>query len=113
MKQKYQPKNAKIYMELNEEESKVEINGEIEDLVFLLSVTLQQSPSFIHVLKLAIDFDQYEKSKNKLLQKAYEFCDENDKSTEFMLQYMQDVADVDLDSVLLFLEESNIFVSFF
>lgn len=39
------------------------------------------------------------------LKEAWEWCDENDKSTEFMLQFMQDVAKVDLDCVLNFLEK--------
>ena len=38
------------------------------------------------------------------LQKAQEYCDKNDKSTEFMLEYMQDQAGVDLDTVIKFLE---------
>ena len=33
-------------------------------------------------------------------------CDEEDRSTEYMLQYMQDMAGVDLDTVLAFIEES-------
>ena len=43
------------------------------------------------------------KQTKKLLKHAQEFCDEQDKSTEFMLQYMQDVANVDLDTVLEYL----------
>lgn len=42
-----------------------------------------------------------EQTKTKLLE-AKQFCDDNDKSTEFMLQYMQDYAGVDLDCVLIF-----------
>lgn len=42
-----------------------------------------------------------------LLKEAQDYCDENDKSTEFMLEYMQDVAHVDLDCVLAFLEKNN------
>jgi hypothetical protein len=38
-----------------------------------------------------------------LLQQAQEYCDENDKSDEFMLQYMQDVAHVSLDTVIKYL----------
>lgn len=38
---------------------------------------------------------------------AWDYCDENDKSTEFMLQYMQDVAGVDLDCVISFLEKTT------
>lgn len=44
------------------------------------------------------------KPKTKdLLFKSWAYCDKHDKSTEFMLQYMQDVAKVDLDCVLGFL----------
>ena len=42
------------------------------------------------------------------LRQAKEFCDENDKSTEFMLQYMQDYAGVDLDCVVNFLASEKI-----
>ena len=38
---------------------------------------------------------------------AWAWCDEEDKSTEFMLQYMQDVAHVSLDTVLNFLEKTT------
>lgn len=41
----------------------------------------------------------------RLLLAAKKYCDINDKSTEFMLQYMQDVADVDLDCVISFLTQ--------
>jgi len=34
---------------------------------------------------------------------AQQYCDEEDKSTEFMLAYMQDLAGVDLDCVLGYL----------
>lgn len=40
-----------------------------------------------------------------LLQDAMDQCDENNKSTEFMLLYMQDYAGVNLDCVLNFLME--------
>jgi len=40
----------------------------------------------------------------QLLFDAWQYCDDLDKSTEFMLQYMQDVADVDLDEILNFIE---------
>lgn len=46
-------------------------------------------------------------STKKLLQQAQEWCDDNDKSTEFMLQYMQDAAGVDLDCVIKFLHEND------
>lgn len=45
-------------------------------------------------------------TKDKLLA-AQAYCDENDKSTEFMLQYMQDEAKVDLDCVINFLTQEN------
>ena len=47
-------------------------------------------------------FKTFEDQSTKLLE-AKQFCDDNDKSTEFMLQYMQDYAGVDLDCVLDFL----------
>jgi hypothetical protein len=39
----------------------------------------------------------------KLLESAYQYCEERDKSTEFLIEYLQDVANVDLDCVLHFL----------
>jgi hypothetical protein len=45
-------------------------------------------------------------TKIKLLE-AWQYCDENEKSTEFMLQYMQDVANVDLDCVVNFIEKTK------
>jgi len=45
--------------------------------------------------------------KRALLVAAQEYCDEEDKSTEFMIQYMQDTAKVSLDTVLKFLEEQQ------
>lgn len=41
----------------------------------------------------------------KLLEEAKKYCDDNDKSTEFMLEYMKDVAKVSLDMVISFLTE--------
>jgi hypothetical protein len=38
------------------------------------------------------------------LKEAQDFCDENDKSTEFMLEYMQDYAGVNLDCVMKYLK---------
>lgn len=46
-------------------------------------------------------------NKAKMLNDAWQYCDENDKSTEYMLQYMQDYAGVDLDEVLVFLQEQS------
>jgi hypothetical protein len=45
-----------------------------------------------------------EQIKEKL-KEAKKYCDDNDKSTEFMLEYMQDFAGVDLDCVLEYLEK--------
>lgn len=44
--------------------------------------------------------------KNKLLA-AWQYCDENDKSTEFMLEYMQDEANVDLDYIIDFIQKTT------
>lgn len=50
-------------------------------------------------------------SKNKLglneatievLVDAWDYCDDQDKSTEFMFQYMADMANVDYDTVVEF-----------
>lgn len=41
-------------------------------------------------------------TKNKLLE-AWKYCDENNKSSEFMLEYMQSAAGVNLDCVLNFI----------
>jgi len=46
-------------------------------------------------------------STRRALQEAKDWCNANDKSTEFMLEYMQDYAMVDLDSVLNFLDPDN------
>jgi hypothetical protein len=45
-------------------------------------------------------------TKNKLLA-AWQYCDDNDKSTEFILQYMQDMANVDLDCVINFIKKNK------
>lgn len=44
-------------------------------------------------------------TKEKLME-AWAWCDDEDKSTEFMLQYMQDVGGVDLDCVIAFLRDT-------
>lgn len=38
-----------------------------------------------------------------LLSESFQYCIDNDKSTEFMLQYMQDTANVSLDCVTSFI----------
>ena len=48
-----------------------------------------------------------EKTRNLLLE-AWAYCDDNDKSTEFMIEYMQDVANVDLDCVINFIQKTTI-----
>ena len=45
-------------------------------------------------------------TKIKLLA-AWQYCDDEDKSTEFMLQFMQDVSGLDLDDVLEFIENTD------
>lgn len=42
-------------------------------------------------------------STKELLRQAQQYCDDNDKSTEFMLEYMQSVAKVNLDCVIKYL----------
>ncbi len=42
-----------------------------------------------------------------LLEMAKEYCDNEGKSTEFMIEYMQDVAGADFDVVMGFLTEAN------
>ena len=45
-------------------------------------------------------------TRDKLFE-SWIYCDIHDKSTEFMLQYMQDTAGVSLDCVLIFLEKTT------
>ena len=42
------------------------------------------------------------------LEEAQRFCDDNDKSIEYMIQYMQDFANVDFDCVMNYLEKKAI-----
>jgi len=44
------------------------------------------------------------KGKLELLQSAYNYCNEYDKSTEFMITFMQNFASATLDEVVEFLE---------
>jgi hypothetical protein len=50
------------------------------------------------------------KQTKEILKQAQIFCDENDKSTEYMLQYMQDISGCDLDTVIEFLETDGGFI---
>jgi len=45
-------------------------------------------------------------TKRKLLE-AWQYCDNEDKSTEFMLEYMQSFANVDLDCVMNFIQKTT------
>ena len=45
-------------------------------------------------------------TRNRLLA-AWQYCDDEDKSTEFMLQYMMDNAKVDMDCVINFIENTT------
>lgn len=38
--------------------------------------------------------------QEKILIEAQQYCDDEDKSTEFMLQYMADMAEVEYDAVV-------------
>ena len=40
-----------------------------------------------------------------LLDQAQDYCDQNDKSTEFMIQYMQDFAQCSFETVMQYLKE--------
>ena len=46
-------------------------------------------------------------STKDLLFEAWDYCDENDKSTEFMIQYMQDTANVSFDTVIEFIQNTT------
>lgn len=41
------------------------------------------------------------------LAKVHQLCDAEDKSTEYMLQFMQDTCEVDLDCVLAYMQLSD------
>lgn len=47
-------------------------------------------------------------STKNILFEAWQHCNNQDKSSEFMLQYMQDFAGVNLDCVLSFLRKTTI-----
>ena len=46
--------------------------------------------------------------KEELMKQAQDWCDDNDKSTEFMIQYMQDKAKVSFETVMNFLEKQAV-----
>lgn len=43
-------------------------------------------------------------AKKELLESAYNYCNEFDKSTEYMIAFMQDFASASHDEVMKFLE---------
>lgn len=43
----------------------------------------------------------------KTLFSIWQLCDNEDKSTEYMIQYMQDMVGVDLDCVLNFIQKQS------
>lgn len=45
--------------------------------------------------------------KKMLMIEALQYCEDEDKSTEFTIQYIQDFAKVELGTVLQFLKPSN------
>ena len=46
------------------------------------------------------------RTRNKLFE-AWRYCDVENKSTEFMLEYMQSIAEVDLDCVMSFIDKTT------
>lgn len=46
-------------------------------------------------------------SQREALLDAWQWCDDNDKSTEFMLQYMSDMSGLDYDDVVDYLASSQ------
>jgi hypothetical protein len=46
-------------------------------------------------------------TKEKLFT-AWKYCKENDKSPEFMIQYMQDFANVSFDCVISFIQKEAV-----
>lgn len=47
------------------------------------------------------------KAQEALAIQAQKWCDENEKSTEFMLQYISDLAEIEYDAVIEFLQKRN------
>lgn len=47
------------------------------------------------------------KGTEQLLKEAQRYCDKNDKSNEFMIEYMKTVANVDFDTVLRYLKRGK------
>lgn len=47
------------------------------------------------------------KAQELLAIEAQKWCDEHEKSTEFLLQYISDIADMDYDEVVEFLQKRN------
>ena len=45
--------------------------------------------------------------KKELLFQAWAYCDEHDKSTEFMFKYMADTANIDYDDAVEFVIETT------
>jgi len=46
-------------------------------------------------------------STRSKLKEAMDYCDDNDKSTIFMIQYMQDFAGVSYECVIKYLKEQS------
>lgn len=47
------------------------------------------------------------KAKLALLREAQEICDEEDRSTEYMIQFMQDYAGCSFDQVIAYLTDGQ------
>ena len=59
----YQPKDAKINLSIIKESISLEIDGASQDLAFLLISAIENNPSFLYILKMAIDFEDYANNK--------------------------------------------------
>jgi hypothetical protein len=62
-KKPYEPSNAKIHLEINKDDIEIRLDGNSDDLIFLLATTIEQYPSFAHVLKMTLAFGEYMENK--------------------------------------------------
>lgn len=72
----------------------------MEKMIEVLKYSIKTTTSIATKIELERDL---KKLQREALFEAWAYCDWQDKSTEFMLQYMQGAAGVDLDTVLEFI----------